>query len=158
MDRDTPGVQAVVRPAPDPGPPLDVLSIGTTLGVDGVTYPTAVIDASARPDVADLARVHAVEGVGDIATEAHLAPSAPGSTDLLLRVTLTSPVRCRFAVRFGLPQHHVVLADAATTGTIVLATSSPLAAGAAPVWLALDLDGPALQRVLDRAQEGPGPR
>lgn len=142
-------------PQPDHGEPLPVRSVGTTLGGDGMTYPTALIDASGRPDVADLARVHAVEGVGDIATDARLVPTPSGRIDLLLGVSLTRPVRCRFAVRFMLPEHRVVLADAAATGTIVLATSPPADGGVNPVWLALDLDGPSLRRVLDQAPERP---
>jgi hypothetical protein len=138
-----------------PGEPLAVRSVGTALGEDGVTYPTALIDASGRPDVADLARVHAIEGVGDITTDARVVGTPSGGTALLLGVALTKPVHCRFAVRFELPEHRVVLNDAATTDTIVLATEPPAGGGVNPVWLALDLDGTALRRVLDRAPGRP---
>ena len=66
-----------------------VVDIGTTIDDDGRQWPTAVIDADGHPEITDLARVHAIEGIGDIATEAavregHLVIAAtdPGRTSV----------------------------------------------------------------------------
>ena len=40
--------------------------IGHTLSDENVWLPTVTIDVSQAPEVADLARVHAVEGIGDV--------------------------------------------------------------------------------------------
>ncbi len=45
-------------------PVIPVIDVGTTIDEDGTRWPTAVIDASDNPEVADLARVHATDGVG----------------------------------------------------------------------------------------------
>ena len=44
--------------------------IGHTLIDENVWMPTVTIDVSQSPEVADLARVHAVEGIGDVSTHA----------------------------------------------------------------------------------------
>ena len=51
-------------------PVFTVLDAGHTVDSDGTQLPTVAIDAADAPEVADLARVHAVEGVGDIHTRA----------------------------------------------------------------------------------------
>jgi hypothetical protein len=102
-----------------------------------------------RPDVADLARVHSFEGIGDLVT--FVDSTGDG---LVLTVELTRPVVARFAVRFLLPEHWAVLADAALAGHLLLATSPPGAPQSLnpvapnPVWLAIDLDGARLAAVL----------
>jgi hypothetical protein len=53
---------------------LPVLDTGTTIEATGDRLPTVVVDARDHPEIADLARVHAVEGIGDIATEAAAVP------------------------------------------------------------------------------------
>ena len=42
--------------------------IGHTLLDEDTWMPTVTIDVSQSPEVADLARVHAVEGIGDVST------------------------------------------------------------------------------------------
>ena len=42
--------------------------VGRTLTDDGDWMPTVTIDVSTSPAVADLARVHAFEGIGDVST------------------------------------------------------------------------------------------
>lgn len=123
---------------------VEVVSAGVTLGDDGVSYPTAVLDAAGRPDVTDLPRVHALEGIGDLATRA-----VRTTAGVDLTVELSRPVVARFTVRFLLPDHRVVLLDAAATGTLLLATSAPTGGAGNPAWLAVDLDGPSLRSVLD---------
>ena len=113
--------------------PLTVLGAGRTLGADGDWYPTLHVDVTDRPDVADLARVHAVEGVGDLTTSASVVGGR-----LLLGVALTSPVTCRFSLDLG-PEHAELLVDAAVSGHLLLATTPP-EAPERPVWLALDVD------------------
>ena len=79
---------------------VPVLDVGLTVAEGGVEYPTAVIDAGAHPDVADLARVHAQEGMGDLRTEAMCVPFEDGHV-FLLGVWMTSPVHAAFALAFG---------------------------------------------------------
>ncbi|MBJ7362850.1 MAG: hypothetical protein JHD36_08885, partial [Ilumatobacteraceae bacterium] len=40
--------------------------IGRTFIEENVWMPTVTIDVSESPEIADLARVHAVEGIGDV--------------------------------------------------------------------------------------------
>ena len=120
---------------------LAVVEVGTTVGLDGITYPTAVIDAADRPDVTDLARVHAIEGVGDITTTLVPVPVDEEHTVIVLLVTLTSPVVAEFGMAFLLPEHRGLLEDAAEAGCLLIATSRPGANGDEnPLWLAVDLD------------------
>jgi hypothetical protein len=157
--------------------PLVVIDTGVTESDDGTRYPTAVIDATGRPDVTDLARVHAVEGIGDVATFLELIDpelTDPELTDhvasgpaLLLTVRLTRPVIAEFTVRFELPAGLAVLADAAVAGHLLLATTVPdvppadeagtdatgtdatgIDATGHPAWLAVDVDGARLAEVL----------
>ena len=129
--------------------PVDVLEVGITWDVDGTAYPTVVLDVAQRPDIADLPRVHALEGVGDIATRVALV-----GANALLTVTLTRPVRSEFTVAFVLPDHAEVLAHAAVSGSLLLATTPPSAAGDHPLWLAVDIDGPRLWASLTGPVDG----
>lgn len=131
-------------PPPDPVPsePVEVLGSGWTVDEDGALHPTLVLDVLDRPDVSDLPRVHADEGVGDLTTS--LRPFDDG---VLLDVTMTSPVRAAFSLRVPLPQHRDVLMAAAAANRLVLATTEP-SGDRGPLWLAIDLDGPRLADVL----------
>ncbi len=120
-----------------------MLDAGVTVGNDGVTYPTVVLDVAGRPDVADLARVHATEGIGDVATSAAVTDAG-----MLLTVRLTRPVRASFSIAFSLPEHLEVLVHAAFTGSLLLATTVPSPEGDDPLWLAVDLDGVRLAELL----------
>lgn len=128
--------------------PVGVLGAGFTLGADDIVYPTIVLDVGDRPDVADLARVHAVEGVGDIATSA-----AAVDGRLLLAVGLTSPVRAAFVISVSDPEHLAVVREAAAEGHLLLATTSPSSDHPGNLddstWLAIDLDPAAMSAVLD---------
>lgn len=126
------------------GGALAVLDTGVTFDDDGTAYPTAVIDVTDRPDVADLPRVHAVEGIGDLTTTLQVT-----DVGVTLTVRLTSPVRAAFALSFELPAHRGVLVAAARSNQLLLATTTPEPAGDHPAWLAIDLDGPRLGRLLD---------
>lgn len=123
--------------------PISVVGMGITMSEDGEPFPTIVLDAQLRPDVTDLARVHMIDGIGDIQT--FLEPNQDG---VVLRVTLSSPVAAEFAVQLLLPDHVPVLIDAATAGHLLLATTTPSDSGENPPWLAIDLDGVLLRTLL----------
>lgn len=131
---------------------LPVLETGTTIDSTGVELPTVVVDASAHPEIADLARVHAVEGIGDIATEAAAVPTgddASATWRFFLAVIITSPVQCAFVLEFALPADRRVLDDAVAVGHLVIATTPPERASVdQPLWLAIDLDARSLADAL----------
>lgn len=124
--------------------------LGFSLDEDGTIVPTVLIDAADHPEVSDLARVHAVEGVGDVWTSARRL-TTPEREMLLLGIRLTLPVRVAFAVSFVLPDDATFLEAVADHGQLALATTDPaLAAEQRPMWLAVDIDGPALRRALEQ--------
>ena len=128
-------------------PVFAALDMGSTIDGDGRRWPTVVIDVAGHPEVADLARVHAIEGIGDIATAAAVIDDA-----LVLAVMITVPVRCTFAVACALPEHRPVLEDAAREGHLVIATTEPADAETdRPLWLAIDIDADLLVGVLPAA-------
>jgi hypothetical protein len=148
-------------------PVFVVVDIGMTLDADGGYWPTAVIEVGPGDKaIADLARVHSVEGIGDIRTEAAALPlpdeqRTDEATHLfLLAVMITSPVRCTFGISFVLPAQGHVLSEAAEHGHLVIATTPPdeanEAAAAAiddssvapPLWLAIDVDADLLARAV----------
>ena len=121
-------------------PVFAALDAGHTVDADGRRLPTVVIDARDAPGVADLARVHAVEGIGDIRTAAIRA----GET-VVLGIRVTVPVRAVFAIAVDLRRHGALLDDVIEHGTLVIAHTDPArAADDQPHWLAVDIDGPAL--------------
>lgn len=137
-------------PVTDTTPPIfPVLDTGTTIDIDGAEWPTVVIDASDHPEVRDLPRVHATEGVGNIRTEALRIPGQAADL-LLLGVRVTQPVRCAFALAFGLPAQRHVLLESAEAGHLMLATTPPgRVTSERPLWLALDIDRDALRSTVD---------
>ena len=123
---------------------LPVLGSGRTIDIHGTASPTVVVDADDVPAVADLARVHAVEGIGDIRTEAIREGDM-----VALGVRITSPVQSTFVLAFEFERHRAVLADAADVGHLVIAHTDPtVAARERPLWLAIDLDGDALRAAI----------
>ena len=118
--------------------------IGRTLVDENKWMPTVTIDVSQSPEVADLARVHAVEGVGDVSTHAIRQDDA-----VVLGVQMTSPVRAMFAVAFSYAQHREFLKDVAEAGALVFATTDvENAHDDQPLWLSVDIDGGALLETL----------
>jgi len=106
--------------------------------------PTVTIDVSQSPEVADLARVHAVEGVGDVSTHAIRQDDS-----VVLGVQMTSPVRAMFAVAFSYAQHREFLKDVAEAGALIFATTKvENAREDQPLWLSVDIDGSALLETL----------
>ncbi len=128
---------------------LAVLEAGTTIDASGVELPTVVVDASGHPEIADLARVHAIEGIGDIATEAAAVRAGDGAWRFFLAVIINSPVQCAFVLEFALPADRRVLDEAVAAGHLVIATTPPDRAGVdQPLWLAIDLDPRSLAAAL----------
>ena len=118
--------------------------IGRTLVDENKWMPTVTIDVSQSPEVADLARVHAVEGIGDVSTHAIRQDDA-----VVLGVQLTSPVRAIFAVAFSYAQHREFLKDVAEAGALIFATTDvENAIEDQPLWLSVDIDGGALLETL----------
>ena len=118
--------------------------IGRTLVDENKWMPTVTIDVSQSPEVADLARVHAVEGVGDVSTHAIRQDDS-----VVLGVQMTSPVRAMFAVAFSYAQHREFLKDVAEAGALIFATTDvENAREDQPLWLSVDIDGSALLETL----------
>jgi hypothetical protein len=119
--------------------------IGRTLSDENVWLPTVTIDVSQSPDVADLARVHAVEGIGDVSTHAIREDDT-----IVVGVQLTSPVQAMFAVAFSYALHREFLEEVADAGSLIFATTEVEAAHEEqPLWLSVDIDGDALRQSMN---------
>ena len=119
--------------------------IGRTLSDENVWLPTVTIDVSQSPDVADLARVHAVEGIGDVSTHAIREGDA-----VVIGVQLTSPVQAVFAVVFSYALHGEFLKEVADAGSLIFATTDAETAHEEhPLWLSVDIDGDALRQTMN---------
>ena len=119
--------------------------IGHTLVDENVWMPTVTIDVSQAPEVADLARVHAVEGIGDVSTHAIRQDDA-----IVIGVQLTSPVQAMFAVAFSYLLHAEFLKEVADAGSLIFATTNAEAAHEEhPLWLSVDIDGDALRQTMN---------
>jgi hypothetical protein len=118
--------------------------IGHTLLDEDTWMPTVTIDVSESPEVADLARVHAVEGIGNVTTHAIREDDT-----VLLGVQLTSPVQATFAVAFSYALHRDFLKEVADAGSLVFATTdTETAHEERPLWLSVNIDGVALRQSL----------
>ena len=118
--------------------------IGHTFIDENVWMPTVTIDVSQSPEIADLARVHAVEGVGDVSTHAIRQDDT-----VVLGVRLTTPVEATFAVAFSYSIHREFLHDVADAGTLVFATTNTENAHEEqPLWLSVFIDGAGLHQAL----------
>ena len=119
--------------------------IGHTLIDENVWMPTVTIDASESPEVADLARVHAVEGIGDVSTHAIRQDDS-----VVVGVQLTSPVEAMFAVAFSCALHREFLNEVADAKSLIFATTDTGSAHEEqPLWLSVDVDGDALRQILN---------
>ncbi|MFM7127585.1 MAG: hypothetical protein ACKOYO_12090 [Actinomycetota bacterium] len=147
-----PVVEAELRRDPPDLEPLRIVSAGTTIDTDGVSFPTVVVDVSERPDVGDLARVVAFEGVGDLTTSGEVGLDPNGRSVIRLVARATSPVAVEFSLVFPMPAYAELLGDAATMGCLVIAaaTGDPPEVDTSD-WLGLDVDALALRRMVDFA-------
>ena len=118
--------------------------IGHTLIGENVWMPTVTIDVSQAPEVADLARVHAIEGVGDVSTHAIRQDNT-----VVIGVQLTSPVQAMFAVAFSYALHRDFLNEVADAESLIFATTDTGSAHEdRPLWLSVDIDGAALRQTM----------
>ncbi len=118
--------------------------IGHTLLDENTWMPTVTIDVSQSPEVADLARVHAIEGLGNVTTHAIREDDT-----VLVGVQLTSPVQATFAVAFSYELHRNFLNEVADAGILVFATTdTETAHEERPLWLSVFIDGSALRQTL----------
>ena len=118
--------------------------IGHTLLDENTWMPTVTIDVSQSPEVADLARVHAIEGIGNVTTHAIREDDT-----VLVGVQLTSPVQATFAVAFSYELHRDFLNEVADAGILVFATTdTETAHEERPLWLSVFIDGSALRQTL----------
>lgn len=125
---------------------VPVVSAGT-IEADGEVLPAVVVDAGARPDVADLARVVAVEGVGDLRSGVGLYDLGPRDDWLVrIEVALDAPVRCRFHLVLGPEDGAALLAAAGAAGALAIGCEPPERSG----WLAVVVDPAPLAPVLAR--------
>ena len=132
--------------------PLHILSAGTTIDTDGISFPTVVVDATNRGDIRDLARVVAADGVGDLTTSGDIGIDPQGRSVIRLLARSSTPVTVEFSLLFPMPAYGELLSDAARMGCLVIAT----AIGDPPEidtnhWLGLDVDSVALQRLVNFA-------
>ena len=119
--------------------------IGHTLVDENAWMPTVTIDVSQAPEVADLARVHAVEGIGDVSTHAIREGDA-----VVIGVQLTSPVQAVFAVAFSYALHGEFLKEVADAGSLIFATTDAETAHEdRPLWLSVDIDGESLRQTMN---------
>ncbi len=119
--------------------------IGRTLSDENMWLPTVTIDVSKSPEVADLARVHAIEGIGDVSTHAIRQDDA-----IVVGVQLTKPVQAMFAVVFSYSLHAEFLKEVAEAGSLIFATTDVEAAlEEHPLWLSVDIDGEALRQTMN---------
>ncbi len=128
------------------GAPLFIAQeIGHTLIGENVWMPTVTIDVSHFPEVADLARVHAVEGIGDVSTHAIRQDDT-----IVVGVQLTSPVQAMFAVAFSCALHREFLNEVADAKSLIFATTDTGSAHEEqPLWLSVDIDGDALRQIMN---------
>ena len=119
--------------------------LGHTLIGENVWMPTVTIDVSQSPEVADLARVHAVERIGDVSTHAIRQDDT-----IVVGVQLTSPVQAMFAVAFSFVLHREFLDEVADAKSLIFATTDTGSAHEEqPLWLSVDIDGDALRQIMN---------
>ena len=118
--------------------------IGHTFIDENVWMPTVTIDVSESPEIGDLARVHAVEGIGDVNTHAIRQDDA-----VVIGVRLTTPVEAMFVVAFSYSLHRDFLYEVADAGTLVFATTNTETAHQErPLWLSVFIDGNDMRQAL----------
>ena len=119
--------------------------VGHSLSANEEWLPTVTIDVSQSPAVADLARVHAIEGIGDVRTVAIREGDI-----VIVGVQLTSPVSATFAIVFDYELHRGFLMEVADVGTLVFATTDVVNAHEErPLWLSVFVDGVNLRQALE---------
>jgi hypothetical protein len=114
--------------------------------------PAVVVDADGRPDVADLPRVVATDGVGDLRCGIGVDDTGPAvGWRLRLEVLIDHPVQCRYHLVVPWATWRLWLRHAAAAGAIAIGVD-----GGDPNWLVLDVDPDRLLGVLDLLDDRAG--
>jgi len=124
---------------------VPVVSVGAIVdpGEDGV-IPAVVLDPARRPDVADLVRVQASDGVGDLRCGMGVWDLGdPEAWLVRVEVSVDHPVTCRFHYVLPLAGNEAWLRSAAAAGGIALGTGDPEGR-----WLVVTVDPARLGPVL----------
>lgn len=90
-----------------------------------VEIPLVYVDASARPEVADLSRVYRIEGTGTTTAHWLLVSDGESMGLAVLTIRVRRPVRCRFRVLFDLQSHGAFLAEVARAGGLTVTCVDP---------------------------------
>lgn len=116
---------------------LPLTSVGAVVDPgDDALLPALVLDPRGRPDVADLVRVQADEGVGDLRCGVGVWDLGPPEGWLVrLEVAVDRPVHCRFHTVLEWAAHRPWLASAAAAGAVALGIGD-----AEGRWLVLTID------------------
>jgi hypothetical protein len=128
------------------GDALEVVSTGfITDPDDDAVVAAMVLDTTGRPDVADLARVHASEGIGDVRCGVGVLDIGPPDTWLVrLEVAVDHPVRCRFHAVVDWLGHRSWLAAVADGASVAVGAGT-----GAEYWLRLNVDPDMMRPVLE---------
>jgi hypothetical protein len=126
---------------------LTVVSTGyITDPDDGATVAAMLLDTSTRPDVADLARVHAIDGVGDLRCGLGVYDVGPPEAWLVrVEVVVDHPVRCRFHAVVGWLEQRTWLAAVVHGASVAVGTQDPDG-----YWLRLNVNPALVAPVLDQ--------
>ena len=137
---------------------VPVASVGAVVDPDlNEEVPAVCLDARDRPEVGDLARVHASEGVGDLRLGLGVWDLGP-PTDWLVRleVVVTLPVVCRFFWCVAWEEHLAWLDRVASIGVVAVGTLG-LDGEPGGDWLVMNVDAERLAPVLLDLKERAGP-
>lgn len=124
-------------------------SVGAVVDPDlDQEVPAVCLDARDRPEVGDLARVHASEGVGDLRLGLGVWDLGP-PTDWLVRleVVVTLPVVCRFFWCVAWEDHQAWLDRVGSVGVVAVGTLG-LDGEPGGDWLVMNVAGERLAPVL----------
>jgi hypothetical protein len=107
--------KAVRRLIEEPELPITGVSM---VHPDRGQVPVLRLDMSRRPDVRDLARVHQIEGSGQVVVLARGVRLPDRGGWVLLDIRVTRPVRCRFRLALSLASQREILEALAGSGLL----------------------------------------
>lgn len=125
---------------------VEVVSTGMIIDPDdAATVAAMVLDTTNRPDVADLTRVHATEGIGDVRCGLGVYDIGPSDGWLVrLEVSVDHPVHCRFHTVVDWIGHREWLGTIVDGGAVAIGTGDD-----AGTWLRLNVDPELVSPVLE---------
>lgn len=136
---------------------VPTVSVGAIVDpTDDAVLPALVLATDERPDVVDLVRVHATDGVGDLRCGIGIWDlGEPDAWLVRLEVAVDHPVHCRFHTVLTWATHRSWLASVADAGALALGTGDHEGR-----WLVLTVDpdrlGPLLALPGADGEERPG--